>query len=516
MAQWEQGYVNSVAYTIDAYAELTPAWLATCSLLLGFRPPDLGKPFRYADLGCGNGMTALFAAAAYPHAEIWGFDFNPAHVEFARDMAERAGLTNAHFAEASFEELAGPATSYRGDHDIIAAHGVLAWISAENRQHVFRIIGRWLKPGGLAYLSYNVPIGWAAMRPVQQFVRQWADTSPEPPEQAVATAFDLIDQLRSGGARFFQDHAALGTWLDHLKTRPARYLVHEFLNRSWHPLMHADVKEGMAETKARYIGSATLLENNDMLAVPAAVMPLLEGIVDPDARETLRDIAGGRGFRRDLWRRGAEPVTGPEFTARLDALTLIGTGKQTDDPIVFKGPLATVTGQGEFYRPVLEALRRGPVTVGALRSLPALAGRPVAEFTQAVSLLIACGYAHGVQPGGDTPEARGACRRLNEAITEQMRMGLDHLHLVSPVTGAGMGVSVTEGLVIGVLLRDPACPRDRLTDQVIAELAASGRAIQHDGKPVTDLGAMRVRIGEIARVVMEERLEMLRALAILA
>ena len=121
MAQWDDGYVTDVAYTSNFYREITPAWLAMTSLLLGHRPPDLAKPFTYADLGCGNGFTTLVVAATCPHADVWGFDFNPAHVEFANDLAARAGLTNVRFVETSFADLEAHA---RRDAAGLRLHGV--------------------------------------------------------------------------------------------------------------------------------------------------------------------------------------------------------------------------------------------------------------------------------------------------------------------------------------------------------------------------------------------------------
>ena len=64
MAQWDDGYVTDVAYTSNFYREITPSWLAMTSLLLGQRPPDLTKPFGYADLGCGNGRYLIGSALA--------------------------------------------------------------------------------------------------------------------------------------------------------------------------------------------------------------------------------------------------------------------------------------------------------------------------------------------------------------------------------------------------------------------------------------------------------------------
>ncbi len=97
MARWDEGYVTDVVYSSGFYREITPNWLAMTSLLLGHRPPDLSKPFNYADVGCGNGVTTLAVAATCPCADVWGFDFNPAHVEFARGLAAQAGLTNVRF-----------------------------------------------------------------------------------------------------------------------------------------------------------------------------------------------------------------------------------------------------------------------------------------------------------------------------------------------------------------------------------------------------------------------------------
>ena len=46
------------------------------------------------------------------------------------------------------------------DFDFMVSHGVLSWISPANRQHLVGAVTRRLKPGGLAYLSYNVTTGW--------------------------------------------------------------------------------------------------------------------------------------------------------------------------------------------------------------------------------------------------------------------------------------------------------------------------------------------------------------------
>jgi len=92
MPRWHQGYVSDVEYTHGFTRETTPAWLHFVALLLGYRAPDPGGPLRIADLGCGNAITAAVIAATSPEAEIWGFDFNPLHVDAGRRLASAAGL----------------------------------------------------------------------------------------------------------------------------------------------------------------------------------------------------------------------------------------------------------------------------------------------------------------------------------------------------------------------------------------------------------------------------------------
>ena len=217
MPGWDDGYVTDVTYTTNFYREITPIWLATTCLLLGQRSPDLTRPFRYADLGCGHGFTALVVAAAHPQAEVWGFDFNPAHVEWASRLAEAAGLANAHFVETSFADLAARPEATLPPFDFMVAHGVLSWISAENRRLMLDVIRQRLRPGGLAYVSYNVTTGWAAMLPLRRLMWMLADANPARTDLAAAGTLDFIDRMRQAGALFFQGNPRVDSRLEDIR-----------------------------------------------------------------------------------------------------------------------------------------------------------------------------------------------------------------------------------------------------------------------------------------------------------
>lgn len=515
MASWDDGYVTDVAYTNAFYRETTPAWLAMSALLLGHRPPDLSKPFRYADLGCGNGITALNVAATSPHAEVHAFDFNPAHIEFGRGLAERAGLTNIHFHEASFAQIAALAPDALPSFEFIVAHGVYSWISAENRKILIDVVGQRLCAGGLAYLSYNVTAGWGAMLPLRALMRLLAEASAERTDLAVAGIWTLLDRFKDGGAAFFAGNPALEPRLANLRQQDPRYIAHELLNRDWHPAMFADVADAMAAAKCTYIGSATLAENIDLVSVPPGIQPLLNETRDLRLRETLRDVGSGQGFRRDIFRRGTPVLPMPEHHRLLDDVVLHWTGVPAPGDIVFVTPLGSMTGNPDAYRPLLNALEAGPLTIRDARAVAPFNERPLVELLQAVALMIGGGYAHPALPNGGSPEARSATAGLNRAVAEANATGAEMGRLAVPAMGTAVAVDVTETLVIAAILSGHPIEVDSLTAMLEEGLRRCGRTIQKDGRPVTHPKEATEIATAIVAHILDKRLSLLRRLGVL-
>ncbi len=516
MSHWDDGYVTDVAYTSNFYREITPCWLGMTSLLLGHRPPDLARPFRYADLGCGNGFTALAVAASCPHAEVWGFDFNPAHIEFARALAARAGLTNAHFVETSFAALAVLADDALPDFDFMVSHGVLSWISPANRRNLMSVIAGRLKPGGLVYLGYNVTTGWTAMVPVQALMRMVANASPERTDLAVPGVLDFIDRLKQAGALFFQANPSLESRLQDIRKQDARYIAHEYLNQDWHPLMFGDIAGEMADAKCRFIGSATLAENIDTVAVPANVAPILAETRDPYLRETLRDLGCAQGFRRDVYRKGIAPMPAAEQQALTESLVLVGLGMAVPQGgPSFATPIGNVAGRAEVYQPLLEMLDAAPLSIRAARESPAFAGRSLVELMQAFALLVSGGYAHPMLPEGGTAAGREAARRLNQAIARANADAADMPRLAAPAIGSAVGVDMLETMVVGELLAGRPADVDPLTAEVLAVLARSGRSVQRDGAAVPDPVEACQIVSDAIRTMIERRFPVLRRLGVL-
>jgi SAM-dependent methyltransferase len=516
MAQWDDGYVTDVAYTSNFYREITPAWLSMTSLLLGHRPPDVTAPFRYADLGCGNGFTTLIVAATCPQAEVWGFDFNPAHVEFATNLAARAGLSNVHFAEASFADIAAMPDTALPEFDFIVSHGVLSWISAPNRRHLMAAIANRLKPGGMVYLSYNVMTGWASMVAIQRLMRMLTAANPDRTDLAVPAMLDFVDRLKQAGAAIFQANPTLEARLQDIRRQDHRYVAHEYLNHDWNPLMFAEIAEEMAEAKCRFIGSATLGENIDSVGVPAGVAAILAETRDPYLRETLRDIGCNQTFRRDLYRKGLAPMHAAEQQAMLERLTLVGLGLPVpEEGVSFTTPIGKVTGRPEVYQPLLALLEAGPVSVRQVQEVPYFVGRPLVEIVQAFALLVFGGYAHPMLPDGSTTAGREASRRLNQAIVHANTNASDLRWLAAPVIGSANGADMLETLLVGELLVGKPAEVEALASQILGMLARSGRSVQRDGTAVTDPVEARRIVSDAIRGLLERRVPLLKTLGVL-
>jgi hypothetical protein len=377
------------------------------------------------------------------------------------------------------------------------------------------VVRQRLRPGGLAYVSYNVTTGWASMVPLRMLMRMMAENNPARSDLAAAGILDFIDKIKGAGALYFQANPALENRLSDIRKQDARYIAHEYLNRDWHPVMFADVFAEMAEAKCGYIGSATLTDNIDSIAVPAGMAPLLSEAADPVLRETLRDFGAAQAFRRDLFRRGHSPMPASEQQALVDELSVTTLGQVVPDPVTFATPMGTVTGRTEIYRPLFDMLAEGPLRVRRVREAAPFAGRPLVELLQAVTLMIAGNYAHPMLPGGGSTASRQSTRGLNRAIAAANGHGAELARLAAPAIGSAVQVDLLETLLVGDLLAGLPADLDGLTSSVLAGLSRSGRSMQREGKPVTDTTETRTMATEMVQRFLERRVPLFKELGVL-
>ena len=151
------GYVVDTTYADTFFRELSPTWLNYVAALNGVAPRAADLPFRYLELGCGFGTSAIVHAAAHPAGEFHACDLNEVHICAARSHASRLGVDNVHFHAQAFDALLAAGLPSL---DFIVLHGVYSWIDSPTRDIVLQLISRLLLPGGLVYVSYNALPGW--------------------------------------------------------------------------------------------------------------------------------------------------------------------------------------------------------------------------------------------------------------------------------------------------------------------------------------------------------------------
>jgi hypothetical protein len=242
---------------------------------------------------------------------------------------------------------------------------------------------------------------------------------------------------------------------------------------------------------------------------------LLGEAPDRVLRETLRDFASAQGFRRDLYRRGLAPILLNEQQILLNELTIASTGQIVPDPITFSTSIGTVTGRAEIYLPLFDMLARGPVSVRQARETEAYAGRPLQQLLQAITLLMAGSFAHAVLPGGESAPTRQATMRLNLAIAAANGLGDELPRVVAPLIGSVLQVDLLETLMVADLLSGRPDDTDSLVASALSGLERSGRAMQRDGKPVTDPAEIRTMAAEVVQRFLELRVPVLRSLGVL-
>ncbi|SOD98793.1 methyltransferase regulatory domain-containing protein [Caenispirillum bisanense] len=439
MSDWTYGYVSDIDYTHGFYRELAPAHLRFCLLSKGIRPPEIDGDFTYCELGFGQGVTLNVMAAANPRAQVWGTDFNPNHAAGARQLSHDGGVANSHFCDDSFEEFL--ARDDLPQFDMIVLHGIYSWISAENRAVIAAFLRRRLKVGGAVYISYNTLPGWAPVMPLRELMIQHAAGGRDGAAQRVDRALAFAKSLADDNAAYFGANPGVAPRLEKMVSMSRNYLAHEYFNRDWTPLYHADVVRELSDAKLTFAATANVIDLIDAVALTAKAQERLAEVSDPVFRETLRDFIVNQQFRRDLFTRGAVRMNAYEQAERLRALriALVVPRKTIPNQVAF--PIGTSDLKAEVYAPLFDRLEKGPATIGEIAAGdPALAALPLAAMLQAVLVGVSQGWIAPCLDASGDGARRTSARRFNGAVLNRARTSADLTVLVSPVLGSGVPV----------------------------------------------------------------------------
>ena len=449
---WAEGYVADTVYPDRFFSELSPVWLNYVAAIGGGCPIRLDRRFTYLELGCACGTSLIANAAAFPQGEFHACEFNAAHVEQARRHAAALGADNIAFHEVPFQALLSRDLPPL---DFIVLHGVYSWVSAPVRQAILQIVHRRLRPGGLVYLSYNCLPGWSAEAPLRKLLIEISAAETGDTRHRAERALRSLQRLSGQKLRYFTANPAAAAAVDAYAGSPSSYLVHEFLNEAWEPFYASDVADELDQAGARFLGSATLVDNYPDLVVSGQAAAAIAELRTERQRQLAVDFAVNRRFRRDVFVRGGAGRGGAADGRHLGA-TVIGSLDPEGIAAKTVVPRGAIAFRDEFVRDLQGLMRAGSMTMNDVVANLAGNGRSRAEVARNVAFLVAAGKLMPFARARTGPATPIDGRPTSKVVERALRRASEHpaqCVLPSEVLGNGMPVSVVEALAIDAWLR---------------------------------------------------------------
>jgi methyltransferase-like protein/cyclopropane fatty-acyl-phospholipid synthase-like methyltransferase len=262
---------DALPYRGQAHAYTQPDLLAYKARLFGLKTPDVTQA-SMLELGCACGENIIPLAHRYPQARFVGIDYSVKQIEKAQAAARELKLTNLEFYPYSLAEV----VERLGSFDYIACHGVYSWVSAENQQHILRILQQRLSPQGVAYVSYNTFPGWHFLSAIRSLllrqVREIAD-----PLQKVTKARAYLNFLAKSLANEDSVYGKLlNIQAENFKKFHDSYIFHEYLEDDNAPCYFGEFMEQAAAFGLQYICEAKV--NAALAHLPADVRMQLQDL----------------------------------------------------------------------------------------------------------------------------------------------------------------------------------------------------------------------------------------------
>ncbi len=497
---WSAGYVVETGYTYGAYPELNPVRAALPLLMKGLRAPKIEAA---CELGFGQGCSAAVHAATQPGIDWWGCDFAPAQAVFARDLVAASGA-KANFFDDAFDEFAE--RPGMPEFDFVALHGVWSWVNDEARAKIVAFLRRKLKPGGLVYISYNAQPGWALPGPLRHLMKRHAETLGAPglgPAANLDAALGAMQRFFALDPVYSRLNPIVTERLEALVRQDRNYMVHEYMNRDWHPMWFADVEAKLSSAKLSFATSAYMADHVDELNLSGDMIAFLRGLGDASLRETFRDFAVQAQFRRDYWLRGVGPLSPADQARALRDQRVVLTKPAAQRPERARGIFAEIGLGGPVNDAIYDALGDyQPRSIGDLEAaLPE--GTSLQQLCTALALLMSQGAVAPAQAAETANRASDTARALNRELARRAAEATDLGFLASPVTGGSISASRFHQL-FWLALQEGGGPMDwaRFAADTLARqgqaLVAGGEALA----PEAGLAALEAQAAEFAATLL--------------
>ena len=348
------GYITDVVFTSTYNRIHNPIYLSYIANRHG-AGRSFSSRFRYCDLGCGDGTTLNILASMFPKAEFTGVDLNEEHTRMARETAERAGLRNITFHNASFSEIAGLNV---GKLDYISCMGVFSWISKRLQEDIFAFVTDHLADDGIFVVEYTTNPGKVQVDALWHLVRVTSSSATGGAADRARKGLQLIGELLEANADFFTQNPVARHVAKQLDDSNINNIAHNTLT-DFKAMDHSSVAARMSARGFAYCGSGLLIDNYEPLVIPARFDDMLSGYEEEVVRETIKDFIVNRAVRYDMYQRNTSTA---DVSARFDGMCFYRSMLSDRSPgkMTFPSGASTDFSQAIYVR-ILAVVQGAPV-----------------------------------------------------------------------------------------------------------------------------------------------------------
>jgi SAM-dependent methyltransferase len=285
---------DAIPYDSHSFPETHPEYLAALARLFGVEAPDPLR-CRVLELGCAAGGNLLPLAWYLPDSHCVGVELSATQGQDGQQQIQALGLRNCRILTGDAAELELGNEGF----DYIIAQGLYSWVPAATRAGLLAQIRCQLRPGGVAYVSFNALPGWRMRGMLRDMLRYHIqdETSPRERLAAARELFPFLQACLEGldalSARYLRHELA------QLTAAADSYLYHEFLSEVNEPQLFTQF---VAEAEAQ--GLRWLCNAELQYQLPAILgeqaQARLGAIPDPLERQQYLDFILSRNFHQAL------------------------------------------------------------------------------------------------------------------------------------------------------------------------------------------------------------------------
>jgi hypothetical protein len=237
------------------------------------------------------------------------------------------------------------------------------------------------------------------------------------------------------------------------------------MNTAWAPCFQADVAMALSDARLDFAGTANLTENFPDLTLDAAQRALAARYDDPIMTELIKDMCLERGFRSDIYIRGATRLSSAARDAVLGPLS-IGLSVAADRfTYEVEQPVGKVAMNKPFYGKIVAALASGPRRLAELAALPELDDH-ISGPVEIAGMLLGSEQANLVPRPGAPLSALAI--RTNETMVRRFLDTSDftkQIGMASTALGGGLPCASLDAFMITRMVAAPGTdPEDWATD----------------------------------------------------